>query len=394
VLNNITVTTIAGVELDAVALQIGDDRDSFSLSFSASFAGSASVSAIVNAVAPLVLVVTVNSEIFHFVVDQWSRDRSFPDDQVISVIGGSYTKLLGAPYYLPTSKIFDTALTFSQVIQSFLPIDNSFTFNTDVDWLIPANTISVQNKTPIQAINELAQSAGLFVQPAKAAMSFEIKKIYNVLPWNFATTAPDFVLNEDAIFNESRQKQPTQQGDAVYISSGHVFVFAKITAEAGLKLLPNAQADIVTDLVSARVLAERLISAQQEQPEITRLSTIFNPSAGLPYLPVGRLIQVGTVRGIVSSASISANEQTDIVQTVTLGESTQSVYSRFIQLIPTEFVQVGTVIAVENARPIVQLPEGARVVAQGEGQIGQRVYIKGKEIIGIAPSLALSLLDI
>lgn len=62
-------------------------------------------------------------------------------------------------------------------------------------------------------------------------------------------------------------------------------------------------------------------------------------------------------------------------------------YRKFLELIPTESVQVGEVVAHDGVVATVQLPGGGIVLARGDATVGQRVFVRAGAIDGLAPSL-------
>ncbi len=64
-------------------------------------------------------------------------------------------------------------------------------------------------------------------------------------------------------------------------------------------------------------------------------------------------------------------------------------YARFVRLLPSQPVQVSTVIASGGGACTVQLPGGAQLVVRGEADVGASVFIRGGAIEGLAPSLPL-----
>lgn len=69
-----------------------------------------------------------------------------------------------------------------------------------------------------------------------------------------------------------------------------------------------------------------------------------------------------------------------------------NLYKKFLALVPNPPLLVGTVIAVEPVH--VQLPDGAIIVARGDAQVGQRVFVRDGAIEGEAPTLPVEVIEI
>jgi len=65
-----------------------------------------------------------------------------------------------------------------------------------------------------------------------------------------------------------------------------------------------------------------------------------------------------------------------------------NLYKRLLGLLPSEPRDKGQVIAVNPDGATVELVTGARIRVRGEAQVGDHVFIRGKQIEGPAPSLS------
>jgi hypothetical protein len=70
-----------------------------------------------------------------------------------------------------------------------------------------------------------------------------------------------------------------------------------------------------------------------------------------------------------------------------------NLFSRFKRLLPTYPLRVGDVLSVEGTAVVVQEIGGTTVRVIGEASVGQRVYFRHAEIVGLAPSLALLVVE-
>ncbi len=66
-----------------------------------------------------------------------------------------------------------------------------------------------------------------------------------------------------------------------------------------------------------------------------------------------------------------------------------NLYSRLRALFFDDRLEVGSVTATEPGRVTVALPDGSTVSVIGEATVGDRVYIRGGVIEGMAPALTV-----
>lgn len=71
-----------------------------------------------------------------------------------------------------------------------------------------------------------------------------------------------------------------------------------------------------------------------------------------------------------------------------------NLYKRFISLFPDDPLQVGEVTAAQLGRVVVELPAGGVVNLHGEATVGQKVFFRGGAIVGLAPELDITLIEI
>jgi hypothetical protein len=71
-----------------------------------------------------------------------------------------------------------------------------------------------------------------------------------------------------------------------------------------------------------------------------------------------------------------------------------NLYQQFRALLPRAPLQVGTVAAAASGVVTVQLPGGGRLNARGQADVGQNVFVRDGVIEGLAPNLALEVIDI
>lgn len=189
--------------------------------------------------------VSINSKVWRFFIAQGSKQVSGLKESW-SVNGFSKTKLLSEPFSTKKSFVETTESTASQLVTSEA-VTQGFTVNwsTDLpDWVIPANTFTYQDKTPIAAISIVCGAIDAMVEPDLTGYSINVKPKFKHSVWNWAQITPDYVINQSSIMSESDSYSPKSAYNAVNVI-GSVWGDCKIPGSAGDNYLP----DVVDDLI-------------------------------------------------------------------------------------------------------------------------------------------------
>lgn len=142
---------------------------------------------------PLVIV-TINGFNFAFIANRPTRNRSFAN-WTYSISGESLTARLGSDYAVTQgvngTSVLSQDLYASQIVQQQLA-DTGFTIDRweVADWLIPANTLSVADKSPIAVIDEIAKACGGFIYSDPSLPKLSILPRWQKPAWELATATP------------------------------------------------------------------------------------------------------------------------------------------------------------------------------------------------------------
>jgi len=71
-----------------------------------------------------------------------------------------------------------------------------------------------------------------------------------------------------------------------------------------------------------------------------------------------------------------------------------NLYKVFKELIPSERLDIGQIIAVHDDGVTVELPTGATMRVRGGGTVGDYVYLRGGAVSGPAPSLPVVSIEV
>ncbi|CAD9197562.1 hypothetical protein [Acinetobacter bohemicus] len=140
------------------------------------------------AVQPVILRIMVNGFEHHMMLENRSRSRRFAQE-TYSLSGRSQTALLDAPYAPTRSFLQENERTARQLCQAELDRVNSniqlnWQLIDELSWILPINSLSYSNLTPIAAIKLIVESAGGFIYSEKNSNTLTIKPKYKKTFWD------------------------------------------------------------------------------------------------------------------------------------------------------------------------------------------------------------------
>lgn len=315
VLNNVSLVRVSNsLPIPALSLSISIDADSWGWGWSASVPASKLDDLLPSAPgAPIELEAQINGVVWRLFAERIARDRRHGSDR-LSVSGRGIAAELSAPLYPEESRNNTAgALTSQQLADAALTVNGvslGWTLDWQIaDWLVPAGAW-VHVGTPIDAVARIASAAGGYVQADPVLRTLHVKKRYPVLPWNFGTATPDFILPSSATTREATQYVEKPDYNVVYVAGGAiggVLGQVKRTGSAG-DLPAEMQVDpLVTHADAARGRGESILGDTGVQQILTMETPVLE---AIGIYPVGSLIEwqegASARRGLVRSVSISA----------------------------------------------------------------------------------------
>lgn len=161
--------------------------------------------------------IELNGYLWTGIVESFQKQREFNGGGV-RLTGRSRTALLAAPYAPARVKATTEDRSMAQLVAEELA-DTGFTGRYDtVDWNVPGGAWFYDASTPLDAISALAEAGGGVVQSDPAALTLSVRASYPISPWNWRTSRPDHVLQEDIVLTESLQMRSAPLYDAVVVT--------------------------------------------------------------------------------------------------------------------------------------------------------------------------------
>lgn len=273
--------------------------------------------------------VTINGYRWVFAIENFARGRAF-NSSSIELSGRSVSAQLADPYAAARSRAEDATRTMAQLAEyETVGTELSVSYDT-VDWLVTGGAWYYDALTPISALTRLAEGAGAVVQSDPEAATIRIRPRYPVSPWEWTTTTPDAIVQDDLVTGERLQLQSRPPFDAVIVAGEQLGVAAKVRrdGEAGQTFAPQQIDQLITHADGARERGRNVLSDRGGQASVELDLPLFaQPVAPdltglvLPLMLVRRVGFEGTWHGLATAVRISAtrsDKAIDVVQTITL----------------------------------------------------------------------------
>ncbi|EML7989982.1 hypothetical protein D7Y24_13575 [Stenotrophomonas maltophilia] len=206
------------VPIEVTRISLGASRGTWGWTFDIELADPQQLALLKpTAAGPRQFEVNLNGYVWTGIIESFQKQREFNGGGV-RLSGRSRTALLAAPYAPARVKATTEERSMAQLVAEELA-DTGFTSTYDtVDWNVPAGAWFYDASTPLDAISALAEASGGVVQSDPAAPSMRVRAAYPVSPWDWRTTQPDHVLQEDIVLTESLQMRSAPLYDAVVVT--------------------------------------------------------------------------------------------------------------------------------------------------------------------------------
>ena len=324
IMHNLITANIGGIAVDPLGFNIKTDMDSYYWSGGVSISPDDHAKIKHKLDVDIGLEPTVNVAIndlsFSIIAENQSRTRKF-GNQTHSLDGRSITARLGADYATANDRLFDQANYASQIVNEQLA-SLPFIANFEIDdWLIPASTYAISNKTPMAVIADIAEAAGGFVESHPTDATMSIKKRWKINAWELATATPDVTIPADVIKSATDKTVKNTRYNTILLvgNVGHEVYRATQGRDVAAPTLSNAlfTAREVTVPKGSAVLSD------SGTHSIQTLDLIFDDS--IPLAQLGQIWQIndtdGAWRGVITGVALDcpvAGETPKPEQTITI----------------------------------------------------------------------------
>lgn len=261
-----------------------------------------------------VISVVINGFTFAIICEDVSKNRSFVNHSY-TLSGRSITARLSADYAHAQSGLVIHDNYASQIVNAQIAnLPFTVDFNID-DWLIPANHLSLTDKTPIAVMNDIADAAGAILTSDPSQPVLTIKPKYKAKAWELAHTTPDRIIALDIIKNISEQKRTSTRYNTVTLTGqafGAIVHRAREGRDMDAGVIDNP---LFTDQIPMIAKGCQVLSDSGNHMNVT-ITTRWAPKYQLDLAVLGDVWQIndteGPWRGIVVSVAVDVKLENDV----------------------------------------------------------------------------------
>ncbi|MHA3051163.1 hypothetical protein [Acinetobacter sp. ANC 4640] len=270
---------------------------------------------------PVVLLININGHTMRMLREDKTRTRTFASDY-FTITGRSPSALLDSPSSPVRAFTQENERTSVQLMQAELDrVNSNIAIESELidalGWIIPADSFSYSNLTPIAAIQQIAQSAGGFVYSSPDSEKLIIKPKYKKVYWDsMAFNEYDRVVPESIVKKIGTKEKQYPDYNAVWLtnSKNGLTVRAFRSGTAANQLQETTNNDLFTEQ-SARYKAREIL-AKAYLVETHDFEMPIHSTVGL-CLPGETFAYNGEWWGIVDAVNIDFDMST-VNQTVSV----------------------------------------------------------------------------
>ena len=274
---------------------------------------------------PVILKIMVNGNEHRMLLENISRSKQFAKD-VYKLSGRSPTALLDAPYSPTRSFTQENERTSVQLVQAELDrVNSDIVLNWELidalGWVLPANSLSYSNLTPIAAIKLIADAAGGFIYSEPNSNTLTIKPKYKKTFWDsIAINEYDRIIPESTVTDLSTDY-------TVYPDYNSVFLTNDRNGNTGQVKRVGTSGDVLQESINSPLLTSTTAMHSKGREVLAKAGMIETHSLLMPITQeVGQCVPAeliafngdwwGIVDGVSGSFSYEKVTQTASIERV------------------------------------------------------------------------------
>jgi hypothetical protein len=298
--------------IDVSSITMSTDWDSVYWSVKAAVGSDAHLAMLESTVdGPILIETAINGHLWNTQVDSWGTGQTF-GRKSRSISGRSVSAQLGAPMADLRTRTETESRTASQLMNVELENTDWTAVIAGDDWLVPANTFSYADQTPMQIIKTIADAAGAMVYTDQVTKTITVKPRYPVAPWQCAATTAGIIIPSSMVERLDGEWDERPFYNAAFVSGEGGGISAKILREgsAGDIVAPMVTDKLITATEVARARGISILGASGKWSKHRMELPVFqSPDVPGVILP-GTLLQFvdGLIswKGITTSVSVTA----------------------------------------------------------------------------------------
>ncbi|ENV64273.1 hypothetical protein F949_01662 [Acinetobacter junii NIPH 182] len=281
IVNEIKVTRLDnGQEIQIYSGDYSTDRSSWSWSYNLSIPFyEKSKTEPING-QPVILKIMINGNEHRMLLENISRSRQFGKD-FYKLSGRSPTALLDAPYSPTRSFTQENERSSVQLVQAELDrVNSDVVLNWDLidalGWILPPESLSYSNLTPIAAIKLIVEAAGGFIYSEPTSNTLTIKPRYKKTWWDsIAVEEYDRVIPESIVTDQSTDYLPYPDYNGVFITNDR-------TGDTGKVKRIGTAGDVLQESINNPLLTSTSVMHSKGREVLAKAGLVENHSLLMP----------------------------------------------------------------------------------------------------------------
>ncbi|MDH0562215.1 hypothetical protein [Acinetobacter courvalinii] len=326
IVNEIKVTRLDnGQEIQIYSGDYSTDRSSWSWSYNLSipFYEKSKTEPIDGK--PVILKIMINGNEHRMLLENISRSRQF-GKETYKLSGRSPAALLDAPYSPTRSFTQENERSSVQLAQAELDrVNSNVVLNWELidalGWILPPESLSYSNLTPIAVIKMIAEAGGGFVYSEPASNTLTIKPRYKKTWWDsIAIDEYDRVIPESIVTDQSTDYEPYPDYNGVFLTNDR-------NGDTGQVKRVGTAGDVLQESINSPLLTSTTVMHSKGREVLAKAGLVENHSLLMPVtqeiglcLP-GELVAFngdwwGIVDGVSGSFTHKLVNQTAVIERV------------------------------------------------------------------------------
>ncbi|MDO3665350.1 hypothetical protein [Acinetobacter higginsii] len=309
IVNEIKVTRLDnGQEIQIYSGDFSTDRSSWSWSYNLSipFYEKSQTEPIDGK--PVILKIMINGNEHRMLLENISRSRQF-GKETYKLSGRSPTALLDAPYSPTRSFTQENERSSVQLVQAELDrVNSDIVLNWELidalGWILPPESLSYSNLTPIAAIKLIVEAAGGFIYSEPASNTLTIKARYKKTWWDaIAIDEYDRVIPESIVTDQSTNYEPYPDYNGVFLTNDR-------NGDTGQVKRVGTAGDVLQESINSPLLTSTIVMHSKGREVLAKAGLVENHSLLMPItqeiglcLPGELVVFSGDWWGIVDGVS-------------------------------------------------------------------------------------------
>ena len=229
---------------------------------------------------PVILKIMINGNEHRMLLENISRSRQF-GKETYKLSGRSPTALLDAPYAPTRSFTQENERSSVQLVQAELDrVNSDIVLNWELidalGWILPPESLSYSNLTPIAAIKLIVEAAGGFIYSEPASNTLTIKARYKKTWWDsIAIDEYDRVIPESIVTDQSTNYEPYPDYNGVFLTNDR-------NGDTGQVKRVGTAGDVLQESINSPLLTSTTVMHSKGREVLAKAGLVENHSLLMP----------------------------------------------------------------------------------------------------------------